>query len=380
MISNLKKFLFSSAILAGTIIGAGIFSLPYVFAKTGFLISTVYLVLLAGIFILLYLMYADVILVTPGKHQFVGESRKYLGLSGYLIAILTAVLGMFLVLTVYLILSSSFINLIFTQSVGSLTVLIIFWVFGSLGILLGIRAIGFEEVLMAGGIVLIVAVLFFLGIGQFNWVTFTKWQPSYFFLPYGPLIFSLAGRVAIPELVRRLNKTPPDHHLLKKSIITGVLLPAVIYLAFVLAVTGLSKGPTAITPDAVSGLINSLNREILVILGFLGIFTLLSSYIIIGLNIKEILIFDFKIAKGLAALIVILAPLLLYLVGLKNFLHLVSLIGGVFIALEAILIILMWRQSSKIRGTVLFRQLPKFLIYFLLIIFGLGIIYQIFYL
>ena len=378
MISNFKKILLNSSILAGTIIGAGIFSLPYVFNKAGFLISAVYLVILAAAFIFLYLLYADTVLMTPLKHRFVGESRMYLGLFGYGTAILTAVAGMVLVLTVYLILSPSFINLIFAKSVNNhFLALIIFWLFGSLGILLGMRAIGFEEVLMSVGIVLIVAVLFFLGIDQFKWVAFTKWQPSYFFLPYGPLLFALAGRVAIPEITRRFNKTPQDRCLLKKSIIFGVILSVIVYLAFVLAVTGLSGGSTGTTADAVSGLLNILSREVLVILGVLGVFTLLSSYIIIGLNVKEILRFDFKIPKWLSTLSVVLAPILLYLIGLRHFLPLVSFIGGVFIALEGVLIILMWRQSSKIRGTVLFSHLPKFLLYILLVIFSLGIVYQI---
>lgn len=378
-LSDLKKILFGSGILAGTIIGAGIFSLPYVFSKSGFLAGTIYLVFLAGVFILLYLMYADIILATPGKHQFVGETKRYLGFFGYGAAVLTSIGGLFLTLTVYLILSPSFINLIFTQPVNYLAALVIFWFLANLGVVLGKKTIGFEEVLMTLGIILIAAVLFFLGLKRFNGINFINWRPIYFFLPYGPLIFSLAGRVAIPEVVRRFNKNPEDRRLLKNSVILGVALPAIIYFVFIVAVAGLSLGPIGITPDAVSGLINNVGRGVLIAVGFLGFLALISSYIIISLNLKETLILDFKMPPKLTFLLVIFSPLLLYLVGLRNFLSLVGFIGGVFIALEAILIILMWRMLSKTKNATFLIRLPKFLIYFLLIVFSLGIIYQIIY-
>lgn len=374
---NLKKILLGTGILAGTIIGAGIFSLPYVFNKSGFLISAVYLTALAFIFVILHLMYADIVLATSGKHQFVGEVKKYLGFLGYNFAILTTIGGLFLTLTVYLILSPSFVNLIFAHPINYLAALVIFWLFGSLGMFLKERAISLVEVLMIIGIIFIVAVLFFLGIKRFDEITFTAGQSAYIFLPYGLIIFSLAGRVAIPEVIKCFNKNSQDCHSIKKSIILGTILPAVVYLIFVLAITSLSYGSIGITPDAVSGLVNNVNKIVLAGVGLLGILVLLSSYIIISLNLKETLALDFKMPSKLAFLLVIFLPLLFYLLGLRDFLSLIGFIGGVFIALEAILIILMWR---KIKGTILLHRLPKFLIYFLLIIFSLGIIYQVIYL
>jgi hypothetical protein len=61
--------------------------------------------------------------------------------------------------------------------------------------------------------------------------------------------------------------------------------------------------------------------------------------------------------------------MILFLIGLKSFISIVSFIGGVLLGIEGILILLMYK---KIGG-------KKIAIYPLLLIFVLGIAYEIFY-
>ena len=56
-----KNFIVAIALLAGTIIGAGIFSLPYVFKVVGFWVGVLCLVLFTGVYTVIHLMYAAVI-------------------------------------------------------------------------------------------------------------------------------------------------------------------------------------------------------------------------------------------------------------------------------------------------------------------------------
>jgi len=63
---------------------------------------------------------------------------------------------------------------------------------------------------------------------------------------------------------------------------------------------------------------------------------------------------------------------------LKDFLSLIKLTGGVFIGLESILVILIWRQLQKQSSeSVIFKKLNPSILYLLLLIFAFGIILEI---
>ena len=68
--------------LVGTVIGAGIFGIPYVVAKIGFLPGIFYLLTLGTLVLFLNLLYGEVILRTPGDHQLTGYAEIYLGKFG----------------------------------------------------------------------------------------------------------------------------------------------------------------------------------------------------------------------------------------------------------------------------------------------------------
>ena len=99
-----KSFLLPTGLLAGTIIGAGIFALPYVFAKAGLVAGFFYLALGGIAYTVVHLMYADVIMRTRSAHRFPGYAGLYLGRFGFILAVLIGVLEMILVMTIYLIL------------------------------------------------------------------------------------------------------------------------------------------------------------------------------------------------------------------------------------------------------------------------------------
>src|SRR3990170_1628515 len=107
ILTKIKQFLLPFGLLAGTIIGAGVFSLPYLFKFSGFALGFFYLALASFAYVVLYRMYADIIRETPGDHRFVGFARIYLGRYASWLAFLIAVVEGVLVLTIYLILSQS---------------------------------------------------------------------------------------------------------------------------------------------------------------------------------------------------------------------------------------------------------------------------------
>ena len=72
-----KNFIFALASLVGTIIGAGVFAIPYVMSKSGALTCFFYFLILGSVVLLLHLFLGEVVLRTKGRHRLVGYAEKY---------------------------------------------------------------------------------------------------------------------------------------------------------------------------------------------------------------------------------------------------------------------------------------------------------------
>ncbi len=373
-----KSVILPAGLLSGTIIGAGVFALPFVFEKAGLITGVFYLLLFSFVFFIIHLMYSDVILKTEGAHRFVGYAQIYLGKLGEMVAIVTTFAGMIFTLVAYLILSVSFINLIILD-VSDILKLLFFWVIGSLAIFININRLAIFELIITALIATIVFIILFYGAPSFleGVSKIELFNINYIFLPYGAVLFSLSGRVAIPALIGYLKKNNLPIEKIAPSVALGSLLPALIYLLFVISIFGIYQG---VSEDAISGLLNRLPQWLLSLLGFLGIISLWSTYIVIGRDIKKSFSYDFSVPEKIAGLLAVFLPILLYFAGFKNFLSLIGVIGGVFIGLEGILIILIWKKSfEKNLGSFIFKRSYPVIRYLLIVIFALGLIYGLIY-
>ncbi|MFA6352977.1 MAG: aromatic amino acid transport family protein, partial [Candidatus Paceibacterota bacterium] len=83
-----KEFVLPASLLSGTIIGAGIFSLPFIFAQVGLGLGLFLLTLFAIIFCVIHLMYGDLVLKNGDNHRFAGFAKIYFGKIGYWLSIL----------------------------------------------------------------------------------------------------------------------------------------------------------------------------------------------------------------------------------------------------------------------------------------------------
>lgn len=334
----LTNLILPASILAGTVIGAGMFSLPFVFNQAGFLTGLFYLAAFSLFYIWIYFLYAEVILNTGGEHRFAGYAKIYLGNLGFWTALILGLLELFFVLTVYLILSPSFFNLIYPGN--SFYYLLFFWLLGSAATLFNTKKIALLEFLIVAGMLVIIALVGWLGIGKFSFLELSfKNLNFYGWTAVGPILFALSGALVVPEVVNYFRGAKINPFSLKSSLALGGILPVIAYLIFVVGILGLSP---VVSEDAVSGLIGSTPGVILVLLGFLGFFSLISSYITIGLNAGRILEYDLAISRNWSKFIVIFLPITLYFLGLQNFIQAVTLVGLIFLPLEIIFIVLMW--------------------------------------
>lgn len=359
------KFLFATSTLSGTIIGAGFFTLPYITLKSGTGLMIIYFFLLSSIVFLIHWYFGKLALKTPDEKRLPGFVKIYLGKNWGKFSFLISIFGLVGVLLVYLILGGEFLKNLLSPIFGqnNLFWTTIYFIFASLLIFRGIRTIAKVEFF---SLIFFFLILFFTFIKNLKILNFKNlFQPtsfSFWFLPYGPLFFSLWGCSLIPQTEEILKERK---NLLKMTIFFSILIAVIFYLFFIFLVLGISGQNT--TPSALSGLKNflpSLDFTFLHLFAFLAIFT---SFITLGSTLKDILQYDLGMKKVFALTISIFSPFLLFLFGLKKFLPLISFLGGVMLGIEGILILLMYRKIEK-------KNFSLFLLCFLVF----GIFFEIF--
>ncbi|MBI2035390.1 MAG: hypothetical protein HYT12_01760, partial [Candidatus Liptonbacteria bacterium] len=151
------------------------------------------------------------------------------------------------------------------------------------------KKLALMELITSTGIFLIVLLIFFFGmtkldVYQIGWFK-APVDPALFFLPFGPILFSLAGRSAIPSVLEDLRSRNIPEFLASRVIFYGTVLPAAVYIFFIIGIFGLSG---EVSEDAVTGIVKT-GKPLLAPLGILGLVALLSTYAPLAVSVKNIL-------------------------------------------------------------------------------------------
>lgn len=375
------------AILVGTIIGAGVLAIPYAIMRAGFLTGALLMVILSIASVLVYLYMGEIVLRTKEKHQLTGYAQKYLGGGGRKLMVFSMLFGNYGALIAYLIgIGKSFSaifgmqNVIFNLFGLSLSFDVIFsllfFIFGSTIVYLGIRGVGKSELCMGYGVVFIVLLISIITLFRFNLNNVLLFDFSKIFLPYGVILFALAGAIAVPEM-REVMK---DKRQLKRAVLIGSLIPIVIYLLFSLAVVGACGKSTS--EIAVVCLSEKFGEVMLWIGNIFAIFAMATSFLTLGLGLKEMYNYDYRIKEKISWFLACFVPLILFLLILffvkqERFFKTIGITGGIAMTLEGILIVMMFSKAKKSgeREPEYSIKQNKFISLILILIFLLGMIY-----
>lgn len=375
-----KNFYFALAILVGTTIGAGIFGLPYVVQKSGIIPGLFYFFILGGAVLLLHLFLGEIVLRTKERYRLIGYSQKYLGRKAKVLITFSTVLGIVGILLAYIIIGGDFFKIIFSSifDLHSFYFSLFFWLFLSYFIYRGIKVIAPAELLMNILFVLVIFLIFFFSLPDFNLQNFTLFNISHLFLPYGVILFAFAGWAAIP-VMSDILKTSLERKNYKKIIIIASIIVFILYLLFTLTVIAVSGENTS--AEALLGLVPFLGQKIIILGALFGIIAIVASYLILGNYLKNSLVYDYKFSKSLAMIITCFSPLVLFLVGFRQFIETIGVVGTLLGGLEGIIIILIFQRVKKLgnRKPEYNLKIPSFLLYILILIFILGIMSQVFY-
>lgn len=370
----MNKKLFSTAFtLTGTIIGAGILGLPYVFSQSGFTVGLFWLLFLGALMLLTYLYIGEVALRTRGRHQLPGLAEKHLGEKGKVIMIFAMIFGLYASLLAYLIGEGQSLSLLITGTGDyALYFTIGFWLLLTILLEGGLERLKKVESYGVIVIIIIIIFLFFNFLPNIEMENLTSINTSHIFLPLGVTLFALLGFTSIPELREELRG---NEKLLKWAIPIGVIIPIILYILFSLSFVGiLGKGVSQIA---------TLSFGPFVII--LGIFTMLTSYFVLSFSLKDMCKYDLLLDKKTTFFIKSIVPLLLFLflytINWTSFILIIGIGGVISGGAIGILGVFMNYAAKKQKG-----RKPEYSIYInklivaiITFIFVIGIILQIYY-
>lgn len=372
-----KKFLLSLSVLIGTIVGAGMFGIPYVVSKSGIIPGFFYLLFLGIIALLLHLFFGEIFLRTKDNLRLPGLADKYLNPKTKFIVAFSTIFGIIGTLLAYIIIGGDFLKIVLSPflSLPDVYFNLIFWMFLSYFIFRGLKTISIVELIMNCALFLSLFFILFIALPKVDLHNFSIFNGKNIFLPYGVILFSFIGWTAIPSLFEIL-KTSQERKKGKNIIILSSLVVFILYILFAIAIVGISGANTS--TDALSGILPFIGDKIITIGAIFGMLAVATSFLIIGNYLKDVLSHDYKIPHWLSALIACLAPLAFFLIGFREFITVIGVVGTVVGAIEGILIVIIYKKAKKLgdKEPEYKLRIPAFFLHLLILIFILGAISQ----
>jgi len=362
-------------ITGSVIIGSGIFILPYAVSISGLWAALGMGALAFFLVLSIHLAYGEIVSNTEERHRLPGYARLYLGKFAGNFSKVTELLLFNAVLLTYGILGGQFLSVVFGGS--AMVWSLLFFTATALVLLYShVERIGSINFLIMSVVVLmeLAIALFSFKAGSFSNLPLYGHDP---FFSFGVFVFALAGLSIIAD-AREIFRRGNIEHKLKSVIILITSFPLLLYFAFaasVLMATGMD-----VTKDVFSGLSKVFGSRVIMVGAFISAFSMFSSFLALGYDLKKIYELDIALPKLMSWALAALLPAAIFLLTRIDFVKLVSIVGGVLIAIDGILVFFILR---KMRAEGLSRV--KFLPFgfwqraFLLPILVLSIVYEIIY-
>ncbi len=360
-------------IVSGTI-GAGVLGLPYAVSRAGALIGFVYIVVLGLIMMILNLMLGQLVSVQPTPLQLTGLAQKYLGRWGGFLMTAIVYTMLFGVLLVYLIGEGETLSVLFGGPSEYWT--IGFFVLGAILISSGMRTVKRVESVLVVGVLAVVFMIILVSFPHVNTAHLVSYNFSELLFPYGVILFAFHSTTSMPEAYTLLKHRNGAY---KRSIIYAGIIAILVYAAFALLSVGVMG---MATPEiATTGLGEFIGYRAFIFGNVFAMLAMGMSFLITSMSLQDSLSWDYGMSKWIATLIVCVIPFILFYVGLRSFVAVIDIVGGVLVSCELFLIILMyWRahRAGEFDGKATFplHQLGLFIIPVLLAL-AVGAVYSV---
>lgn len=335
-----SPFFRAVSLLIGTIIGAGIFGIPYVTVQAGYPVGLAWLIGLTILTLVIKFAYAKVILSFDDHHphQLTGYGEHYFGKAGKFTAAGILLVGHWGALVAYIAGMGEFGATLLGQPDLSFWASVIVFAVGTVLILGGLRTISELESIITLLLVVMVLGLGVVGLGKINTFNLLPFSTAYilnstsFLAPYGVIFGSLSGWAVLPEIATILKSAQPDnvkhpvfHVALRRVILVGVLTAAVVYAIFQFTVVGISGAATS--EEAIRGLVPYFSPEIIRAGAVFGLLAMGTSFLTLAYSLRDMFDFDFGLKPLTAVILTMVPPFCIFLLGLRSFILAFGLTG-----------------------------------------------------
>jgi len=327
-------------IITGMTIGAGVLGIPYVVAQVGLKIGLTYIVVLGMVMLLLNLMIGEVAVRTKQPMHIPGFAGKYIGTWAKELLSIIIIFSSYGALLAYVVGEGRTLSALFGGE--PIWWSVFFWSIASAIVWRGLETAKVVEKIASIAVITLISGLSIFIIKYFNLANWEFVDTAKFFLPYGVILFSLHAAPAIAEAHALL---PRDSAKFKKAIFFGTLIPIIVYVLFALAVVGVTGINT--TEVATIGLGNKLGEGVLLVGNLFASLAMFTGFVGLGIALKQTLVWDQKMKSTPALFLVISVPLILLLLGLNSFISVLDLIGGLFISIESIMVIMIYWLAKR---------------------------------
>ncbi|MGE3954323.1 MAG: amino acid permease [Parachlamydiales bacterium] len=349
-----------SALIAGTCIGAGALALPITTFAAGFFPSLALFVICWLAMCLTGLLYLEVVLWMPGETNILSMTERMLGKVGRYLAWFVYLYLFYSLTVAYIAGSGDALALVLGGELSRpLLILLFVLLFGAL-VYRGTRAIEGANFLFVLGMAIAYITLIAVGLPHVQPPLLTQMGKLSSALPFLPIILlSFGYQGTVPSLVADMDSHPRRARL---AIIIGSFLPFIAYTAWQALILGLlpQSALAAAGPDANPvSLALSHSRPLLLIGECFAFFALASSFLGVGIGLRDFIADGFKVKKSrpvrLAICLLIYGPAFaLSLTDPRLFILALKYGGGIggVLLLGILPVVLVWvgRYRQKLKG------------------------------
>ena len=371
-----KRYFQAIAVMVGYIVGVGMFGLPYLTVRAGWIVFAILLIVLGLAQYFVQLIYANMIVISRSFHRLPGYVEKYLGLKGKWSVFAAKLIGNYGALLAYIIISSIFLRQLLNPFLGENLILYasIIVAIEAIIVFKGIRAISKAELYMSALLFFVVCLMAYKGKDIIDMKNYLAIDWKNILLPYGVMLVALDGNGSLPIVGRLIKK---DAVLFKSVIRASMIISSLILVLFVFVVVGVSGVNT--TPDALVGVQQIFTNGVITLALIFGLFSIMTSIIGVAESIKETFWWDFKVNKTVSWALAVFIPYILYLIGITDLIGVVSFIGAVGGGFCAIVMLSVFLKIKKKKSKMpmFTRKPPNALVYLLIGLFVIGMVYEI---
>lgn len=324
-------------------IGAGVLGLPYAVAKVGLPIGIPYIVAIGLLMLGVNLLVGEVLVRTRKNIQLAGLAKLYLGRWAEILMVAISYTLLFGTLVIYIIGEGKTLSALFPGTAFFWS--LVFFGVASLIVFLGMNMVKKMDIVLMILLTLVLVLIITQGFFHIDPAALESINAKNIFLPYGVLVFAFHAISAIPEAYSVVRKKQKD---LRTALVVSSTYNIVMYILFAIAVVGvLGAGTTEI---ATIGLGQKIGRQMLFFGNIFAATAMGMMFLNLALSLRDSFQWDFKLSARLSSLIACGVPLILFLLGLRKFIDLIDIMGGVVMSIEMLLIVLIyWRAKHLTR-------------------------------